>query len=243
MPQFFIPEGTKANDLIRLSPSEAHHLRDVLRLKLGETIHLTDGKGRRYQGEIRSLTKKEAAVLIRKELPPEVMKGILKIGQALLKREKMEFVVQKSVELGVASFHPFISSRTAVRLEGDKKIKRWQKIADEAAKQCERASRMILEAPVSFRTFVEKAKADIKIIFWEEGGEPVHKFFRRGVLHGTPTRTTLALIGPEGGFAAEEVEAAKDADFAVLSLGPRILRAETASLVVACLIQYELENF
>jgi 16S rRNA (uracil1498-N3)-methyltransferase len=246
MPQFLISGPTEPGQILLLSLEESHHLRDVLRLLAGDKIRLADPSGQRYLAEIRLISKKEVTVLIQEKLPKEVPNGVLKLGQALLKREKMEFVIQKAVELGVDFFHPFSSSRTVVSFEKPQKLARWQKIADEALKQCGRGNKMIVEQPVPLHTMV-KMEADIKIIFWEEGGEPIREFFRsRGIPPAAerhaPTNTILVLIGPEGGFSREEIETAQHAGFVLLSLGPRILRAETAAIVAMSLIQYELEN-
>jgi 16S rRNA (uracil1498-N3)-methyltransferase len=243
MPQFLIPPGGKPGDLISFAPKEARHLRDILRLQKGEKIRVTDGQGRRYLASLRSVSKKEVTVLLEEPLPEEAPRSVLEIGQALLKKDKMEWVIQKAVELGAETLIPFVSSRTVVKLK-DKSpaLSRWQRIADEAVKQSGRGSRMIVQNRVSFDDLIHET-ADLKIIFWEEEGEPVREFFRRGVWPYPPAQKILALIGPEGGFSLEEIEQARHAGFAVLSLGQRILRAETAAIVAMSLIQYELGNF
>ena len=238
MPQFLIPPGGKPGDLIRLSPEESRHLRDILRVERGEKIRVTDGEGNRFAAAVHAVSKKEVAVLIGEKLPAEVQNGILKIGQALLKRERMEWVIQKAAELGVHSLYPFSSSRTVAILKRAEKLARWQKIADEAVKQCGRGSRMNVQNTAPFDDLIRET-ADLKIIFWEEEGEPVRKFAGSGF---KLTQTTLVLVGPEGGFSREEVVKAREAGFAVLSLGQRILRAETAAIVAMSLIQYELDN-
>lgn len=238
MPQFFIPTGGNIGETVSLPPDQVHHLRDVLKGKAGETIRLFDPAGAQYQGQIQSVSKKNAVVLLTEKLSVTCPRGSLKIGQALLKREKMEFVVQKTAELGVARLLPFCSSRTVVHLQGDEKIRRWQKIADEACKQSGRARRMVVESSLPFEDRLKKIDADLKIIFWEKEGEPVRDFFRRG----TNATTVVAFIGPEGGFSEEEMTIARETGFAVLSLGHNILRAETAAVAAATLIQYELEN-
>lgn len=213
-------------------------------MKAGEKIGLFDEAGGKYQAVIQTLSKREVTVRILEKMPAKVSRGSLKLGQAILKRDKMELVIQKAAELGIYSLHPFLSSRTVVKLERGDKRDRWQKIAEEAAKQCGRGSRMKVDLPVSFDDLLKNLNADLKLVFWEEGGEPIRDFFRkRGAASSAPAATILTLIGPEGGFSSEEVEAAKQAGFVCLSLGSRILRAETAAIAVGTLIQYELENF
>ena len=240
MPQFLIPPGKREGDLIRLDSEESHHVRDVFRKKRGDKIRLFDGEGGRFFAEIKSLNKREVSILLLRKLASEMPKGTLKIAQALLRREKMELVIQKAVELGVSSLHPFTSSRTIVKQEKGQKLGRWQKIADEAAKQCGRGSQMKVDLAVPFDDLLKNLNANMKLIFWEEGGEPIRNFFRRGEMGLAPT--IIALIGPEGGFSREEIESGKENGFVVLSLGKNILRAETAALAATTLIQYELGN-
>jgi len=227
-----------------LSPEESHHLSVVLRKRAGDEIRLSDGQGRTFLGVIETLSKKSAVVRLQELLPAAVLNGRLLFAQALLKGEKMEFVLEKAVELGVATFSPFLSSRTVVEWKpGSDKIHRWRKIAEAASKQCGRSLHMKVDEPVSFEALVAKAESEVKIVFWEEATESLRLFFgnRAKALQG-PTQTVAILIGPEGGFSKDEIDFAVRHGFAKLSLGPFVLRAETAALTAISLIQYELGN-
>lgn len=243
MPQFLIPPQRTVGNRVVLLPDESHHVRDVYRKIVGQKLDLTDGQGNRFVGEIISSSPQGVEVHLLEKKAPEISKGVLKIGQALLKKDKMEWVVEKCVELGVETLLPFSSSRTMAHLEGDKKMERIQKIAQAATKQCERSTQMKIMAPTLFKNLIIQAKDDLKFIFWEEEGPPLRSFFENK--NPSPVDhppSVLALIGPEGGFAREEVEEAQRAGFHAVSLGHRILRAETAAIVAASLIQYELGN-
>lgn len=167
----------------------------------------------------------------------------LVFAQSLLKGDKMESVLQKAVELGVTTFLPFVSSRTIVEWKkGSDKLRRWRKIVEEASKQCGRAAHMTVEEPRNFETLVKKSATDLKIIFWEESREPLKAFVSRGVMNCAPTASTMITVGPEGGFSKDEADFAVKHGFHALSLGPLVLRVETAAVTAISLIQYELGN-
>ncbi len=237
MPQFLISHPAQHGDLVRLSSDEAHHLRDVFRKQVGERVLLTDGRGTHYRGTIERLGKKEVTLLIEEVLPAAEPRTTLIVGQALLKGDKMEWVIQKAVELGVDTLIPFFSSRTIAAWNKPDKIRRWEKIIREATKQCGRSTLMSLDLPVPFEKILKSRGADLKLVFWEEAKEGC-----RSVLQGFSGKTVLALIGPEGGFSASEISLAQKENFLPLSLGSQTLRAETAAIVSMGLIQYELEN-
>lgn len=238
MPQFLIPPGKRSGETVVLSAEESHHLREVLRISKGESVFLFDGQGSRYRGEIRSISKSEVVISVLEKLPPERSNAKVFWAQALLKGDKMERVIEKAAELGIHTMHPYSSARTIASWRRPEKLRRWQRIADEAAKQCGRASRMTVAPPAKFTDLLAEVRADSKIIFWEGGGGAPREFFSKREC----PETLLALIGPEGGFSGEEVRSAVGAGFVPLSLGPRILRVETASIVAMGLVQYELGN-
>src|SRR5579885_1105925 len=189
MPQFLIPSRHKVGDRVALSPEEAHHLSLVLRKQAGDEIRLTDGEGHRFSGVLEALTKKSAVVVLQELLPALRKNGQVVFAQGLLKGEKMEFVLQKAVELGVDVFLPFSSARTVVEWKkGSDKLVRWRKIAEAAAKQCGRATHMKVEKPVTLETLVAEVQAEVKIVFWEEAAESLRK--------SALTRRVAVLIGP-----------------------------------------------
>jgi 16S rRNA (uracil1498-N3)-methyltransferase len=246
MPSFLIAHEADPGEKVRLSPEESRHLRDVLRIEVGDKIRLFEKTGTQYSGVVKEISKKEVTVMIEEKTAASAQNHHLKIAQAFLKREKMEFVIQKAVELGIDSLHPFSSERTIATAKKPEKLDRWKKIADEASKQCGRGSEMTIDIPASFDAFLQNVDADLKLIFWEEETKSLQEFLKSPLAplfqRGVGGISVLAMIGPEGGFSTDEVEAARAAGFVPLSLGPRILRAETAAIAVMSLLQYEMGN-
>lgn len=243
MTQFLVPPNSREGDIVTLDNSGARHLRDVLRARIGEKIRLFDGNGALYRGEVRSVSKKEVSVLVGLRLSTEAARNPFLFAQAILKGDKMELVLQKTAELGVSAFLPFVSSRTIPKIDPKKdRTSRWQKIAQEASKQCGRATHMVVEAPVTFETLVDKTGAGVKIVFWEESRESLRRFFEGVELRNSRQGSIVVLIGPEGGFSEDEIDLAVRHGFSALSLGPLVLRAETAAIAAMSLIQYELGN-
>ncbi len=239
MPQFFVPPGSKAGDRVLLSPKDSHHIKNVFRMKTGETLRLTDGAGNLFEGTLDPDSGQGASVTLIRKTPAGKTPTPLTLVTALLKGDKTELVIQKATELGIACFQPMTTSRTIVKTGALDKLPRWQKIADEAAKQCGRPERMQVRA-LRPLTDIVKDGAE-KILFWEKGGMSLREYFgtRRGE---TSTSGLLMIIGPEGGFSEEEAEQARASGCRILSLGENILRAETAAIAATTLVQYELGN-
>ena len=244
-PQFLItipPGASSWGQSLLLSPEESHHVREVFRLKEGDILNVFDGRGNRYSARLGKTEGPRVSILLLEKLPEPEARSVICLGQSLLKGEKMEWVLQKSVELGVHSFQPFYSSRTIVKgtVSGNKDT-RWKRIIESSSKQCGRSSLMEIAPAVSFHDLVIGSKAPLKIVFWEEETKNLRDFF--GEIHLSPhPPLTLVLIGPEGGFSKEEIQEAKDHGFVSLSLGPRILRVDTAAVMALSLVQYELER-
>jgi 16S rRNA (uracil1498-N3)-methyltransferase len=237
VPQFLIPPGKKLGEVVTLPAEESRHLVKVLRAKLGERVRLTDGAGSLFQGRIVSISAKGVTVTIESAAASKATNGRVILVQGLLKGEKMEFVIQKAAELGAAEIVPFTSSRTVAAWKKEpRKLERWRKIAEAASKQSGRATHLKVREPGTLASILE-IPADGKIVFWEEGGPTAREF-----LVGRHPQRLLVMIGPEGGLSTEEVDRARSLGFTVLSLGPLILRAETAALAALSIVQYELGN-
>lgn len=234
MPQFFVPAGSKINDEVTLSPEDSRHVATVFRKGAGDVLLLADGVGGRFRGIILSTDKRGVRVAIQERLPDLSPHGRIIFSPGLLKGDKMEFVLQKAAELGVDTLAPFTSTRTVAEWKSDHKMKRWMKIAEEAAKQCGRATQMQLEEPVPFEKVLTRLHAETKIIFWEESERSLKEAACKG--------SVAVMVGPEGGFSREEVDLAVKRGFTPLSLGSFILRAETAAIAALSLVQYELGN-
>ena len=237
--------GSKSKS-IRLGAEESGYAKNVLRARPGDELSLFDGKGRTAPGVIASISRKEIVVSIGEVLDSrETKTPALDIFflPAILKGQKMDFVVQKATELGVSHIRPLITGRT--QISETRKLARWQKIAVEASRQCGRSQVPEVEAPVSFSRhfeedrFTENERAGI--IFWEGGGGRLKDFSPEQSRKGSSRGGSLEVaVGPEGGFSAEEVALAQGKGFYVASLGPRILRAETACVLAVGLVQFLL---
>lgn len=237
MHRFFVGRENIAGDGVVFPKGEAEHIRRVLRLKAGDAVHVLDGEGMRYRVRLTDVDREEVrgAVLHREGYDSESPVAV-HLGQCLLKGQAMDGVVRRAVELGAASITPVVAARCQVPLKSaGGKIGRWREIARAAAKQSGRSKiPPVHEAAAGLPAFCEHhAHADLKLIFWEEEATA-----RLGDLRpaGVPANAAL-LIGPEGGFEAAEVAAARGFGFLPVGLGPRILRAETAPLVALALVQ------
>ena len=214
---------------------EARHLRDVLRLKAGDEVYVFDGRGREFRCSIVSMSRHAAQLHIEAEVEPAKPESQLQLNLcvALLKGEKFDLVVQKATELGVSKVTPLITRYADIHLRDEsdatKRVSRWQRIALEAAKQSGRAFVPEISAPVSFETVTAEG---LGVMFSERGGEALESLIEQAPTHVT------ALVGSEGGWSDEETESARARNFHVITLGGRVLRAETAAITVAVLLQH-----
>jgi 16S rRNA (uracil1498-N3)-methyltransferase len=244
MRRFFFDPSLRNGDRVFLSEDESRHLSKVLRLKAGDSIELLDGVGALYHAVITSvgrLVEAQIESVVAKEA--DIGKSVL-VWQGILKGEKMDTVVQKCTELGVTEMIPFQSSRCQGKLgqmQARKKHERWQRIGVAACKQCQRLRSIRINEPTTYSDSLNKESEDntiLRLLFWEEE-KTTH-------LHDIPDidkATSLALmLGPEGGFTREEVEQARLLGWRTVSLGDRILRAETATLSAVSIVQYLAGN-
>jgi 16S rRNA (uracil1498-N3)-methyltransferase len=233
MRRFFAPAEMFSADSVTLSAEETRHLRDVLRLGEGDKISVFDGRGREVLCDIATIDKRSSvAHIVGKVTPISPESSLdLTLGISLLKGEKFDLVIQKSVELGVKQITPLLTHRTDVKLnDSHKRIERWRRIALEATKQCGRAALMVIDEPVPFSEFVDTVTPEQCIQFVERGGTPFSTL--------SPSKSMVALVGPEGGWEETEVELARSKGVAAVTLGGRILRAETAAIAVAAILQH-----
>ncbi|MFO7602130.1 MAG: 16S rRNA (uracil(1498)-N(3))-methyltransferase [Candidatus Desulfacyla sp.] len=242
MRRFFVEAPIEPDQPCVITGSEAHHILKVLRMGPGDRLALMDGRGARFQAVIRSATRKEVTVTLEDPLPfPPPSPVEISLCQALLKSGPMDYLIQKTSELGVDALFPFFSQRTIVRLEEGRfanRLRHWSGIGRSAAKQSGRKAPARIAAPSSLEELTAKWKTEkgLKAMLWEGEG----KRDLKGLLRGAhQTEKFIGIIGPEGGFAEEEVEMAEDAGFVPVSLGNRILRAETAAITLVAIVQYE----
>ena len=229
MHRFYADDTPAADGLVRLGEEDAHHASRVLRMKPGDAAEVFM-HGRRFSAEIASM---EGAVTLRllDEQPSTEARLRVTLYQGLPKAEKMELIVQKAVELGAAAVVPVSMSRCVVQLnqkDGAKKQERWQRIAREACKQSGRCLQMQVEAPISFKELVRRLPGhEAAIVPWEDA----RGYSLPRLREELPHLTELAVvIGPEGGMSQEEVAQMRSALCRPVTLGPRILRTETAGL-------------
>ncbi len=236
MHRFFVDKKSILNNSIVIQGSDATHIRTVLRLQVGDEIQVLDGEGSLYQVRLINVKNKsiKGEIFSSEKVDTESPLKI-HLGQSLIKGNKFDVVLRKSVELGVQFITPLLTDRTVVKGDSDKKIPRWKKIAEESSKQCGRSSiPHISEKMTKLDTYCQQAKgSDLKLMFWELEKEKGLKDINPRVV----PRSVSILIGPEGGFTMEEVETARSYGFQTLGLGPRIFRAETAPLVILSLLQ------
>jgi 16S rRNA (uracil1498-N3)-methyltransferase len=243
MRHFFINKNTIKDNTVVITGSEARHVGRVLRRGIGDTLYLLDEDGWEYQAVITAKTSQLVEVRLLAKNPPQKPSPIkITLGQAVPKAHKMDYIVQKATELGVASVIPFISSRTGPRLPDErlqKKCHRWQKIALEATKQCGRKDVPTVETIVTFEELITiRYNNVLKIILWED---EKNRRLKEVLQNSKQCQNIILLIGPEGGFTAEEIEWARKRGFISISLGRCILRTETVGLYLLSVLHYELE--
>jgi 16S rRNA (uracil1498-N3)-methyltransferase len=239
MHYFFVHnESLTPGSEVALLPEDHNHAYRVLRLKTGETVTLADGKGLSALGKVSVSSQAEVKVMLEKELPPAKPLIDITLLQALTKGDKLDLIFRQAVELGVSRLVAVETERTVPQLDAkkaQKRLKRWETIARSAAAQCRRPNLPLIEPQVSLADYLEQA-GDIPIIVpWEvENSLPLAKYLRQPCPSG---RAVFVLIGPEGGFTTGEIDQLEQRDAVTVSLGPRILRSETAAVTAIALIQ------
>lgn len=203
---------------------------------------LMDRKGTRFLALIESSGPREVLVALEKPLPKPSPSPIeITLCQAMLKSRQMDYMIQKTSELGVNCIIPFLSKRTVARPSKDRlanKIRHWREIAQSSTKQSDRDTPAIIGSVVTFKKLMETWNGEdaLKVILWEEEGVKDLKSLLRA---SSSQMKFVGVVGPEGGFVQQEIEVAKDAGFISASLGHRILRSETAAITMVAIVQYE----
>ena len=245
MQQFFAEPSWIRENKIFMQGSDVNHIRNVLRMKPGEDVRVNDGRGKTYLCCISSYEEQTAVLDILKELDSDTeLPSRIILFQGLPKGDKMEWIVQKAVELGVYAIVPFAAKRSVVKLDEKKAAKkqaRWQLIAKGAAEQ---SGRGIIPEVSTVRTFAEALgmAGDLDVVLIPYELEEGMKETVRILEEIAPGQSVGIFIGPEGGFEEEEVERAKEAGAYAITLGKRILRTETAGLTTLSVLMYHLES-
>ncbi len=241
MRRFYIKQMDWESNDLSITGADANHIRNVLRLQVGDQIIIVDGLGNEHLTTIQQLApgrvdvRFKTAIISNKESAVKIT-----IGIAYLKHKKMDLVVRQTAELGVYQWLPFFASRSVPRPDDKqlaKRTARWELIAKEALKQCQRNRLMKINSPIALKDVLQRGRGfDLKVIFCPNQGGSITSLMRS--LKPSFVQTIIALIGPEGGFTLEEIDEAEDSGFIKASLGPRILRSETAVVAVSTLLQH-----
>jgi len=243
MHKFFVPKGNIDGDNAIIDGEDVKHIYRVLRLQVGDKVSVNNCEGIEYIGQITSIDKKEVNInlleenSINNESPVEVY-----LFQGLPKSTKMDLIVQKNTELGVKEITPIITKRVVVKteLKEFKKVDRWNKIALEASKQSKRSLVPKINVPIEFEQLLEElTHMDLVVVPYEnQEGYGIKKLTRS--IEKKNINKVAIIIGPEGGFEENEISKLKEIGAEIVTLGPRILRTETAGFVCLSLIMYEL---
>lgn len=238
MRRFFLEDIDEGAKEAEITGEEFTHLRRVLRLGPGDDAAIFNGRGLELTARIESVSSRSARLTIigkNQTLMESPFKLLLL--QALLKGDKPEFIIQKTTELGVSAVCFYATARTVSKVDeenAEKKLLRWKKAAIEAAKQCGRNVLPDIAFAQDLRNAVESIQSDLKLLLWErEGARPL-----RELLSGKRPESVAVIVGPEGGFSDADAATAEKAGFVKVSMGPRILRAETAAIATAATMQY-----
>lgn len=245
MYRFYVSKEQIADDKIYIDGTDVNHIKNVLRLEKGDWIIACDKDGKDYVSRISDMSSEQVLLDVEKvqdsdtELPCKIV-----LFQGLPKKDKMEFIIQKAVELGVSEIVPVAMKRCVVKLDdkkADKKTKRWQTIAESAAKQSGRGIIPKVANPVSIKEAFDIAGGlEYNMIPYElqDGIEESRKIVKEGC-----TKKSVGIfIGPEGGFEKEEVDEAISKGVKPISLGKRILRTETAGMAIVSIMMFEMQD-
>jgi 16S rRNA (uracil1498-N3)-methyltransferase len=237
--RFYIPPEKVDTACPEITGSEAGHICRVLRLSNGDEVELFDGTGSGYRAQIVSVAPDHVRLSIVASYPLTTESPArITLAQGFLKENKMDDLIRPLTELGIHRWRPFCAARSVSRPKAkglEKRLDRWRKKTLEAVKQCRRARIPTIEPADSLVEVLETSDGfDLNIFFWE--GELLAVKLPGQSL--PPPRSILAVVGPEGGFSAEEVQLAREHGFLICGLGPRILRAETAALAACSVLQY-----
>lgn len=242
MSRFFVSPENIFDGKIHISGTDVKHITRVLRMRPGDIITISDGGGHEYEAKISSCTDQEiictiiSSTDVNREAPIKVI-----LVQGLPKGDKMEFIIQKCTELGVAEIIPVSTKRTVVQLEGKKaagRRERWQRVAEEAAKQAGRTRvPQVLELSTLGKVLAAIPAGALALMPWEDEKAVGIK---DKLTHYDGERVVYLFIGPEGGLASEEVDLAKANGVFPVTMGPRIMRTETAGLAALTMVLYQL---
>jgi 16S rRNA (uracil1498-N3)-methyltransferase len=245
--RFYLSPAQWSREKPVLDPGDSHHCADVLRLKPGDRLSVFDGEGRVAEAELADVHRKQCVLRLgRTHVTPDP-RCSLTVAQAVPKGKNMDLILQKAVELGASAIVPLLTSRTVVRIddEGDaeRKQQRWQQIALEACKQCGRNTVPRVAPPSTAEQFLDRAPAAELLLLasLQPDARPIKEVLASfAVINGRPPESVAILVGPEGDFTPGEIAQLKAAGAFSVTLGPTILRSETAALYCLSVLGHEL---
>ncbi|CDL83990.1 16S rRNA (uracil(1498)-N(3))-methyltransferase [Xenorhabdus cabanillasii] len=234
IPRIYHPESLIVGTIINLSDDAANHVGRVLRMSNGQQLQLFDGSNQIFDAEITEASKKTVKVrILEGKLSNRESPLDLHLGQVMSRGEKMEFTIQKSVELGVNTITPLLSERCGMKLDAErleKKLQQWRKIAISACEQCGRNQIPEIRPVMSLETWCAENDSSLKLNLHPRASQSINTL-------PLPVKKVRLLIGPEGGLSAEEIEMTANHQFTDILLGPRILRTETTALTAITALQ------
>ena len=237
--RIYTEAALQSGQTLALDDKASHYLGKVLRQQVGDELILFNGDGGQYRSRISAIDKKRVSVEVGEASSPVTESPLaIHLGIAMSRGDRMDWVLQKSTELGVTAITPLITERTELKLKGerqDKKLAHWQQIIISACEQCGRNTLPVLHPPAMGSEWVSKASADRKLV--------LHHRSDRGLDRNAAVGSVALYIGPEGGLSADEIRAAEKQGFQALTLGPRVLRTETAPLAAIAVLQSTWGDF
>lgn len=230
----YIGDTSAEGELLTLDRHTSHYLSNVLRAKAGQQIKVFDGLGNEHLAEVTSIDKKQTTLRLLERLPTIAESKLsISLGIGISKGERMDWVIQKSTELGVQNITPLFTERAELKIKADrlqKKMQHWRQITISACEQCNRAYLPIIHEPQALSDWVENLQAEKKYVLHHRSEDKLN------------TQSTVKniglLIGPEGGLSKQEINLSQEKKFKPLGLGPRILRTETAPVAAVAILQY-----
>lgn len=236
IPRIFQAQPLSTNSVITLNPETSHYLINVLRLRVDSPLIIFNGEGDEYSAKLIDINKKHAIV----ELDQVILRNTesplkIHLGQGIARGEKMDLLIQKSIELGVTEITPLFTERSEVKLSADraeKRLEHWRGIVIAASEQCGRSKLATVNPPQTLATWRDQVTTELKLVLDPESNNSLPDF------HISP-QSVAFMIGPEGGLTENEILSAQQYGFKSLRLGPRILRTETAAIATICALQYQ----
>lgn len=234
IPRFYDPQPLSEKSEIQLSDEVVQHVSRALRMKVGDQLILFNGNGVEYLAELSQVEKRKASAHIVETIQSNSETPLMvHIGQSLSRGERMDYAVQKSTEMGVHQITPLFSERCEVKLPEERQAKRinhWQQIAISACEQSGRVNPPLIAKPENLKSWLAQQDAELKLVLHHHSEMPLQEM--------KPPSSVALLIGPEGGLTEDEVELAQEFGFKPLTLGPRVMRTETAPVAALTLLNY-----